>query len=519
MVVLNFTNMKISFYILFTAALSLVATGCQEDFLEKKPNEKLSSQQIKEAADKDPSLLNGNIAGLYSTMYNTGTGGTDLNHDDFGQKGYDIYSDLLSSDMVLGALNYGWYSGIARYQATKDYTLTATYQPWRYYYRIIFGANTVIDALGGTDAEQTEDIQRHIMGQAKAMRAYAYFYLAQFFSTGYGDGTEKILPVYTDTQVPNQPLSTAQEVYDLIISDLTEAIDYLSDFNRTSKDQVNSWVAKGLLAYALAARGTTADLQEVVTITNDIITNGGFRLVAEDEVVAQFDGNGALLNPKAGFNSVTNPSWMWGVDLTLANNLDLVSWWGQVDLFTYSYAWAGDPKVIDDNLYDAIRDDDLRKQQFVDVDEDGLMWPINKFFAQQRTKIFSPIAGQRQITSDYLYMRVEEMYLLNAEANAKLGQDPDAISRLKELLDLRITDYSYVDALSGQALQDEIYLQTRIELWGEGKSYLAMKRNKATITRGSNHLFFAGQSFSYDADELTFPIPQAEVLNNPVLDQ
>jgi hypothetical protein len=42
-------------------------------------------------------------------------------------------------------------------------------------------------------------------------------------------------------------------------------------------------------------------------------------------------------------------------------------------------------------------------------------------------------------------------------------------------------------------LKKEIYLQTRIEFWGEGKSYLAMKR-KATTTRGSNHLFFAGDS-------------------------
>ncbi len=509
------------FYILCTVA-ALIISGCDEEFLDKKPSEKLSKEQIQIAAESDPNLLKGSIAGLYSTMYNTGTGGTDLNHDDFGQKGYDIYGDMLSSDMVLGALNYGWYSGIAGYTATKDFTVNATYQPWRYYYRVIFGANTVIDALGGTDAEQTEADQRHIMGQAKAMRAYAYFYLAHFFATDYGDGTQKILPIYLNTEVPNTPKSTAAEVYDLIISDLTQAIDYLGDFNRVSKDQIDAWVAKGLLAYAYAARGTTQDLQQVVTITEDIINNGGFRMVNEDEVVAKFDPTTkALLNPQSGFNNVANPSWMWGVDLTLANNLDLVSWWGQVDLFTYSYAWAGDPKVIDDNLYDAIRDDDLRKQQFVDVDDDGLLWPINKFFAQHRSLELDgdEIGGQRQITADYLYMRVEEMYLLNAEAHAKLGQDADALSRLKELLDLRIADYSYVDALSGQALQDEIYLQTRIELWGEGKSYLAMKRNKASVTRGPNHLFFAGETFSYDDDELTFPIPQAEVLNNPVLDE
>ena len=46
--------------------------------------------------------------------------------------------------------------------------------------------------------------------------------------------------------------------------------------------------------------------------------------------------------------------------------------------------------------------------------------------------------------------------------------------------------------MTGQALLDEIYKQTRVEFWGEGKSYLAMKRNHATLTRGANHLFQAG---------------------------
>ena len=42
-------------------------------------------------------------------MYTFGVGGT-TGHDDFGQKGIDIYTDMLESDMVLAALNYGWYS-------------------------------------------------------------------------------------------------------------------------------------------------------------------------------------------------------------------------------------------------------------------------------------------------------------------------------------------------------------------------------------------------------------------------
>jgi hypothetical protein len=162
---------------------------------------------------------------------------------------------------------------------------------------------------------------------------------------------------------------------------------------------------------------------------------------------------------------------------------------------------------MDAGLFAQIKDDDVRKKQF-----DSRLRPRNKFFDPARV-----IGGQRSVTTDYVYMRMEEMYLLNAEANAKLGLDVPARSKLTDLLSKRLTNYLYVDLLSGQALKDEIYLQTRIELWGEGKSYLAMKRDKATITRGSNHLFFKDQSFAYNDDKLTFPIPQAEIINNPAI--
>ena len=73
---------------------------------------------------------------------------------------------------------------------------------------------------------------------------------------------------------------------------------------------------------------------------------------------------------------------------------------------------------------------------------------------------------------------------------------------------------AYVDPLSGAALKQAIYNQTRIEFWGEGKSYLALKRNQATVTRGTNHVFRANQSFAYDIDEMSFQIPQLEMNNN-----
>jgi hypothetical protein len=500
--------MNKKYLMILAAAGSVAFAGCKKSFLQTQPTQFTTPEQLGSAAQQDPKLLNGNIAGLYTTMFTPGVGGT-TRHDDFGQKGVDIYSDMLSSDMVLGALNYGWYAPVARLQATVDFTRNEDYIPWRYYYRQIFGANTIIDILGGNDAVPATADLKVTMGQAKTMRAYGYFYLSQLYAKEYGTGSEKILPIYktADPTKANQPKSTAKEVWDLMVSDLTQAITYLTGFTRKSKDEVDIYVAKGLLAYVLAARGTQADWTQVASLTQDIMA--AYPVTDSTATVAKFDGSGNWINPSAGFNNVATPSWMWGVDLTLSQGINLISWWGQVDYYTYSYAWAGDPKLIDRSLYDAIRSDDIRKKQF-----HSTMRPLYKFFDPGRKA-----GGQRQVTTDLLYMRADEFYLLNAEAKAHLGQETAAKQTLSTLLKQRIADLTYLDALSGQALLNEIYLQTRIELWGEGKSYLAMKRNKATVTRGPNHLFDAGSSFSYNDPKLTFVIPQAEVLNNPNLDK
>lgn len=491
--------MKNKFKLIMLFAGTIAFTGCSEDFLETEPTEFASADQIKDASELSPSLQNANVAGLYTTMIVSGSGGT-TGHDDFGQKGNDIFVDMLTGDMVLAGYTYGWYQDIVEYQSTVDFTDQNNYQMWRYYYRLIFGANNIIDGLGGNDAVLENDEAKYIMGQAKAMRAYSYFYLAQYYSNGYNP-SEAILPVYTDVEGIAKGLSPASEVYALIISDLTESISLLDTFTRPAKNAINKDVAKGLLAYTYAAMGNYA---EVKTLTDELITSGTYQIVPRGEVA--YTGDPSI----GGFKNLNTSGWMWGSDITLDNGLDLVSWWGQIDLFTYSYAWAGDPKTIHAELYDAIPATDVRKSQFVDAYGDGVLYPINKFYPDVRA-----VAGQRNITTDYVYMRIAEMYLLNAEAAAMTGDVAAAGQSLKALLSERVDDVSYVDGLSGQALIDEIYLQTRIEFWGEGKSYLAVKRLKKTVTTGSNHLSLPGTSYSYDSSELTFEIPLSEVQNNP----
>ncbi len=479
------------------AVLALLSTSCEKDFLEKEPSEFLTPAQISDGATLNPDLLAGTVAGIYSLMVQEGTGGT-TGHDDFGQKAYDIFGDMLSGDMALSVSTFGWYrASITELQATEDFTFADNRQVWRYYYRIIRSANAVISALGGNDVVPELAADKYSLGQAKTLRAHSYFYLTQFYARDYNTSSE-ILPLYDDIEDLNGPKVATSAIYELMESDLRSAISLLDGFDRTAKNQINKSVAQGVLAYVLGSKRNS--WSEVATLTEDIITNGGYTLMDASEITG-------------GFDSVNTPGWMWGIDLTLEIGLDLISWWGQMDPFSFSYAWAGDFKTIDQDLYDAIPEDDVRKEQFRDDDHPTrFLQPLNKFYHEGRT-----IGGQRNIETDYVYMRVAEMYLLHAEADAKAGDEPGAITILKALLNDRIPDTSYIDGLSGQALLDEIYLQTRIELWGEGKSYLAMKRNQATIKRGPNHLSFVGVEIPHDDERLTFEIPELEIQNNPFI--
>jgi hypothetical protein len=130
---------NIKLILIFIAAVTF--TGCSEDYLVAEPTEVVSSDQIGTIVDLKPDALNSLLSGIYTTMYTAGSGTTD--HDDFGQKGYDIYTDMLCSDMVLAGLNYGWYSRMVDYQATVDFNIS-NYKPWRYYYRIVLSSNQII---------------------------------------------------------------------------------------------------------------------------------------------------------------------------------------------------------------------------------------------------------------------------------------------------------------------------------------------------------------------------------------
>ncbi len=505
-----------------SGALALACSSCSSSFLEKEPTQYVSPEQLARATQWNPNILLGQTAGSTQLVFDSFTT-TTSSHDDFGQKANDIHQDILSGDMEVENIEYGGFGNTARLLAHLSKNAAYTYRPWRLYYKIIFSANSTINLLGSDDytklPESTTAQQKYYWGISKALRAYAYYNLAQFYCKPYDEAAnEPALPIYKEISATSASRSTLKEVYAQIFKDLTDAREALvsSKITRTAKSDINVDVIDSYLAYAYLQTG---NYQEAYTAAKRVIDSGRYSLIPAKNLLTN------------GFNNVSNPEFIWAVDITKDNTQQLITFFAHIDVYTYGYAYAGDQKVINGDLQKEIPQTDLRGKWFSKGDSilsdggtyeklhDGL--PIRKFFSAANTK--KEYGADRSWLNDIHLMRLSELYLIGMEAAARKGDEAEAKNLLKALMKERTEANNLaqvnaeIDALSGTQLLDRIYYNWRVELWGEGRSLITMKRFKKTTKRTDRSIHHAGESISYNDERLTFQIPQRETANNPRL--
>ena len=109
------------------------------------------------------------------------------------------------------------------------------------------------------------------------------------------------------------------------------------------------------------------------------------------------------------------------------------------------------------------------------------------------------------------------MYLIRAEARVLQGGAKIAtgLADLNDLRAARISGYVPVN-LIGQALLDEIALERRKELVGEGHRWFDLKRTTKTIARTAG---ISSTSFNLapTSKYWTWPVPQDEIDANPTI--
>jgi hypothetical protein len=222
-----------------------------------------------------------------------------------------------------------------------------------------------------------------------------------------------------------------------------------------------------------------------------------------------------------GFNDYTNPEWMWGVHQQSDQTTYFYSLFAYISANFNSTNIRGNPKAINSTLYDQISSTDIRKQLW-DPTGSNTAFPIppggvrrpymnRKFLAESSTSSIG----------DVPLMRAAEMYLIEAEARARAGQDAQASDVLFQLVNKRDPNYT-LSTNTGQALIDEIMFHRRVELWGEGFRFYDLKRLNLPLNRtGANHQTSLAVVFNVPAgDKLwEFLIPQAEINTNPLVEQ
>ena len=480
------------------ASVSVSMTGCID---ETFPTDVATDEQLTSSSKATEALLWAMPAFL--NKY-------DVLGQDPSAPGYDWgygsimhIRDVMTEDMPVVSSGYDHYSAWeGNYYIGPLYMSTQFI--WNYFWKYVQTSNNIIKAL---DPETADATQLGYLGVGYTFRAHAYLDMAQMFEFLENDGTDAVNPSgnnvlnltvpivkedVTEEAARNNPRVPRQEMFDFILSDLDKAEEYIVNLDRSAKTLPDLSVVYGLKARLYM---WVADYPKAQEYARKAIDTSGAVPMTEDQ----------WLSTTNGFNDISVSSWLWGSqmqsedDVVKTGILNWTSWSSNEAVF--GYAAAGPYNMINVALYNKIADTDFRK----------LAWkaPAGSALEGQNTYCgsmgaslpdyaslkFRPAQGNGDVSttgaaSAYPLMRVEEMYLIEAEAvahqNATQGRD------LLNSFMQTYRDANYrCTASSADAVVDEVVLQKRIELWGEGLTFFDVKRLNMSVTRG-----YSGTNFS-----------------------
>lgn len=493
--------MKTNKLLIFAISTLLLGSSCSDGFMDVTTTATLTSEDAATTMETDPTKLDGFVSAIYSLMIQSDLVTTD--HDAFGFMSILHSTDMMGQDIVQSKSH--WFTYDYTHTDRND-TYRRTRVDWTYLYTMIADANIV---LGMTSAESTSPDVLAYRGQSLALRGMAYYYLVQLYQHTYKATADTAttrpgIPLYYATNEGKENVLGRAPVKDVLAqieSDLTMAVVDLKDWNRTTKNQVDYYVANGLLAryYLLTEQWAKAvDAAEIAA--------GNFEIMSTSDL-------------HDGFMDINNAEGMWGFDENSETQTTYASFFSHISNITPGYAGLNyAPRLIDKDLYDQISSTDERKTLF--------QGPSASITAASLTKSNMSDAGTSWTlpyadlkfgwdgawTMDYMYMRAAEMVLIQAEALAQQNLNVQAATVLKTLMENRDPSWNETSVTV-----EDVYLQRRIELWGEGFSYFDLKRLNKGIDRtysGTNHRTDGQIVIAAGDKRWIYQIPQTEIQDN-----
>ncbi len=513
------------------AFLSVVAlftfAGCNKSYLETEPTDRVSGPTIFADAETAMTAING----IYRLFY-TGEWGPGWEAENGGLPAIILTMDVKGEDHVMDGQGSGWFYYDYAYNTYGDYTDARGHQCqiWNFFYTVISNVNYVL--ANEETLEGDPDYKNYVLGQAYALRSFAYMWLVQAYQQNGGAvGSEKRklpgVPLYTEPTVAGsvgKGRGTVQDVYDLANSDIDKAIGFLKE---TSITQLHKSHISLAVAYGLKARHALVQQDFATALTAAQEAMKGQQLGSWEDVKTVND------------NSKKNV--MWG--LAIQTDQAIGSW----DIFSHmdpdcKSTYSAARHLIGNWLYDQIPATDARKAWWTaDIPEESWGEPGTEKGSQrswcQKKLVYIDAPSS---TGDHVLMRTEEIYLIAAEAALEAENYTLARQYLKAVGELRDTDYearlaSKTDSKTLNSntvgaittLMDEVFFQRRVELWSENPRLFDIQRRGLAFNRdwpNTNHTETrsAHTSIPGSANFILW-IPQTEFDGNenmdPVLDQ
>lgn len=351
---------------------------------------------------------------------------------------------------------------------------TTSYFSWRTYYHTIYIANYVIGHQHEITNATKEEINQ-LVGESYMLRAYCHFLLVNLYAEPYTHcvpaGTRGV-PMQLEADVNAIPASSSVEVvYQQVLSDLDEAEKYLNvevweegknyRFNKVSAQalRARTYLYMGLWKEALKA--ATAVL-EIHNQLEDLTTNS----------------------------------------YTLPNSYKSVE--NIVALERFS-----------SNLYTAIN---IPSPDFISMYRTG---------DQRRTKFYKRVTSSTYSLQkggsdeNACSFRTSEMYLIAAEASARLDSLDKAVGYLVPLMEKRLNQSAYqttlelVNGMTQEELIQEILDERARELAFEGHRWYDLRRT----TQPALMRTYDGETYTLTPEKYTMRFPTEAVAANPEIER
>lgn len=529
------------YFVALLGSAMLLTTSCSD--LDTNPSgSTMSDGQLNEVLAQDPSKLKSEVSGMYANMIEYGAitqwyGTGQPRHYDFGYASTMMMMDASGQDEPSQVSGYNWYNKPLRF-VDRTANSETTYFIWNQCYKNIKVAN---DVLKSVDLENLSDVAKSYVGQAYAMRAFEYFTLIQIYQFSYkGHEDAAGVPIVTEktaeAEANNNPRAAVKDVYKQIMDDLNTAIDYLTD-SRSAKSEINRQVAYGLRARVNLVMQNWSDAAADAKKAAE-----GYTPLSKDAAAAP------------GFNDVSASNWIWGNIADESNDIvqsGILNFPSMMCSFTgngYSPTYAC--RMINSKLWKEIPSTDVRKGWWIDEnlnspivnpkyvvhqedeDEDGNVVKYLAVYNQTGDEVaditepytnvkfgaYKNQYGNELNACDIPLMRVEEMILIQAEATA-MGGNVEEGKRILENFVRTYRDPSYTcNATTAEGVQDAVWFQRRVELWGEGFSFTDLLRLKKPLDRtGANYEVSVRFNLPAESPIFLYLIPEDEENHNEAL--